>query len=104
MAHFRPSYNTEVHRTSTVYDDVSQYPNGHLTKKVVYEEEEIEGLRRHNHRHHNPEVRERVEVIEYEQVPEYNNRVSEVVYEENVVDVESDRYYPRRNKGCIFRN
>ncbi|OIV97152.1 hypothetical protein TanjilG_28903 [Lupinus angustifolius] len=101
MDYFSPRHNTEVHRTSTVYDDVSQYPNGHLTKKVVYEEDEIEGSRRHHH--HNPEVRERVEVIEYEQVPTYNNRVSEVVYEENVVDVESARYYPRRNKGCILR-
>ncbi len=91
---------TKVQRTPTVFTD--QYPNAHLTKKIVYEEDEIEGSRRHHHhlRHHNPETRERVEVIEYEQVPEYNNRVGEVIYEENV-DVETDQYYPGRNRGSV---
>ncbi|OIW15405.1 hypothetical protein TanjilG_15788 [Lupinus angustifolius] len=101
---FNNGHNTEVHRTSTLYTDVPQYPNSHVTKKVVYEEDEIGGYRGGHVHHHNPEVRERVEVIEYEQVPQYNNRVGEVVYEENVVDVETDRYYPRRNNCGIFRH
>ncbi|KAK7281957.1 hypothetical protein RIF29_10369 [Crotalaria pallida] len=103
MDFFNPRHNnTEVRRTSTVYTDVPQYPNSHVTKKVVYEEDDIEGSHHHRHVHHTPEVRERVEVIEYERVPEYNNRVSEVVYEENV-DVGTDRYYPRSNRVGPYR-
>ncbi|RDX79862.1 hypothetical protein CR513_39651, partial [Mucuna pruriens] len=73
---------SEVERESSV-----EYPNAHLSlnKKVVYEENEIEGSRHHHHlfhRHHHPETRESVKVVEYEQVPE--RRVGDVVvYEEN---------------------
>lgn len=94
---------SEVQRSPSVLTDVPRYPNAHMAfnKRVVYEEDEIEGSRRHNHfhgHHHNPEiVRERVEVVEYEQ-PEV--RVGEVIYEENV-DVESNDYYPRRNRGGL---
>lgn len=88
---------SQVQRAPSVLTDVPQYPNAHMAfnKKVVYEEDEIEGSHRH---HHNPEVRERVGVVEYEQVPGQVG-VGEVVYEENV-DVEyNNGYYPaRRNK------
>ncbi|KAE9587411.1 hypothetical protein Lal_00031829 [Lupinus albus] len=100
---FNNTHNTGVHRTSsTLYTDIPQYPNGHLIKKVVYEENEISGYRGGHGHHHNPEVRERVEVIEYEEVPQYNNRVGGVVYQENVVDVETDRYYAPRNNCRVL--
>lgn len=91
--------------------DASEYPDAHMafSKKVVYEEvDEVEGSRRnrhhllpggHGHHHHNPDqIRERVEVVEYEQVPEVGV-VREVTYEDSV-DVESNNgYYPaRRNR------
>ncbi|KAJ1385048.1 phloem specific protein [Sesbania bispinosa] len=88
------SHISKVRREPSILTDVPQYPNAHVAfnKKVVYEEDEIEGSQHHHFLHHNnPETRERVEeVVECEQV----------VYEENV-DVETNQYYPRRNRGGL---
>ncbi|KAL5192053.1 hypothetical protein HKD37_04G011224 [Glycine soja] len=65
------------------------HPNAHcvLNEKVVYEEDVIGGSRHHHMHHHHPETRERVKVVEYEQVPERR-----VVYEEKVA-YDNDCYY-----------
>ncbi|XP_014500733.1 uncharacterized protein LOC106761679 [Vigna radiata var. radiata] len=76
---------SEVERESRTVE----YPNdGALSfKKVVYEENKVEEPHHHHHHHHlfrhhhQPETRETVKVVEYEQVPE--RRVGEIVYEEN---------------------
>ncbi|KAL3025276.1 hypothetical protein AAZX31_04G171000 [Glycine max] len=59
--------------------EANYHPNAHcvLNEKVVYEEDVIGGSRHHHMHHHHPETRERVKVVEYEQVPERR-----VVYEE----------------------
>ncbi|KAL4326577.1 hypothetical protein HN51_033721 [Arachis hypogaea] len=76
-----------------------EYPNTYQTYEKTYYEEDrvVEGsydrFNNHHHHHQQPEVRERVEVVEYERMPEYGTR--EVIYEE----VETDRVYPsHRNK------
>lgn len=81
---------SKVHRAPSVLTDVPRYPNAHLAfNKKAYEENEGS--------HHTGE-RERVEVIEYEQSTTPENGVGEVDYQENM-DVETDQYYPRKNKG-----
>ncbi|XP_057446376.1 uncharacterized protein LOC130738418 [Lotus japonicus] len=94
------SHISQVSRSPSVLTDVPQYPNAHLAfnKRTIYEEEceRSPGL---HHRHHNPETRERVEVMEYEQVPKVG--AGEVIYEENVVDYETDNYRPIRNRGGL---
>ncbi|XP_057443168.1 uncharacterized protein LOC130734672 [Lotus japonicus] len=97
------SHISRVSREPGFTDVPRQYPNGHLVnERIVYEEDVYnEGSPRyaHHHHHHNPETRERVEVIEYERVPAGRVGVGEVIYEENVVDYETDQYYPGRNRG-----
>ncbi|KAK2442955.1 hypothetical protein P8452_26754 [Trifolium repens] len=89
-----------VRREPSVLSDVARYPNAEMAfnKRVIYEEDEIEGSRRRHHHHHNPEIRERVEVVEYERVPEvrYGDQVMYQIEED--VDVETNQYYPRRNR------
>ena len=88
------SHISRVQRTPSVLTDVPQYPSDHLAfNKTVYEEDGTEG----SYHHHHPE---RVEVVEYEKVPECGRVGGEVIYEENV-DVEADQYYPRRNRGGL---
>ncbi|KAK7350652.1 hypothetical protein VNO77_09500 [Canavalia gladiata] len=81
----------DYHRIS---ESSLQYPNADLayTKRVVYEEDDIERTNRRHHHHHHPETHERVKVVEYEQVPE-RRYGTDVVYQENV---EVDQYYPQR--------
>ncbi|KAK7291603.1 hypothetical protein RIF29_06877 [Crotalaria pallida] len=83
---------SKVQRTPSVLTDVPRYPNAHLAfnKKVVYDEDE-------GYHHHTGE-REKVEVIEYDQTTFPANEVDEVVYQEEV-DVETNQYYPRKNRG-----
>ncbi|CAJ2644597.1 unnamed protein product [Trifolium pratense] len=71
-----------------------------FNNRVIYEEDKIEGSRRHHH-HHNPEIRERVEVVEYKRVPEvrYGDQVMYQIEED--VDVETNPYYPRRSSDVI---
>nr|CAA61492.1 phloem specific protein [Vicia faba] len=85
-----------VRREPSVLSEFDRYPNAEMAfnKRVVYDE--IEGSHRHHH-HHNPEVVERVEVVEYERVPEVRPYGGEVIYEE-YMDVETSQYNPRRNR------
>lgn len=96
-------YHTHISEVRREPSDYSRYPNGEMAfnKRVVYEEDAIEGSRhgRHHHHHHNPEIVERVEVVEYERVPEVRPYGGQVIYEEDV-DVETNnQYYPRRTRS-----
>ncbi|AES71436.1 phloem specific protein [Medicago truncatula] len=93
-------YHTHISEVRREPSDYSRYPNGEMAfnKRVVYEEDAIEGSR-HGRHHHNPEIVERVEVVEYERVPEVRPYGGQVIYEEDV-DVETNnQYYPRRTRS-----
>ncbi|KAJ7956168.1 Phloem specific protein [Quillaja saponaria] len=91
----------KVHRTPPILSDVPQYPNAHLVfnKKVVYEEDLGAHRNNYHHKHYNPEVQEKVGVIEYKETienPDTGNK--EVIYEESI-DVEAERYIQQKHKG-----
>ncbi|KAF7838275.1 phloem specific protein [Senna tora] len=95
------SHIRRVHRSPSVLSDVPHYPSAHLAfnKKVEVLENDDQGPYYNHHRHHQPEERERVEVVETTtEVDRYVPGGEEVVYRENV-EVESDQYYNRRNRG-----
>jgi len=94
------SHISGVRREPSILTDVPRYPNAEMAfnKRVIYEEDEIERSPGLHHHHHNPVIRERVEVVEYERVPEvrYGDKV---IYEiEEGIDVETNQNYPRRNR------
>ncbi|XP_020213550.1 uncharacterized protein LOC109797818 [Cajanus cajan] len=75
---------SKVHRSHSVLPDVPRYPNAHLAFQ-------------NQHGHHNSNPNERTEVVDYDQTTTYPGR-SEAICQETV-DVESDQYTPRKNKG-----
>ncbi|CAJ1974956.1 unnamed protein product [Sphenostylis stenocarpa] len=84
------------------YSNYRPVAHREVTEKVVYEEDVIGGegrphMHNHNHHHHHPETRERVKVVEYEEVPE--RRMGEVVYEESKNKmIRSGEYYSEVEK------
>ncbi|XP_004501873.1 uncharacterized protein [Cicer arietinum] len=84
-----------LRREPSVLTDVPRYPNAQMAfnkRQVVYEDDEIEAVRynegsrhgiHHHHHNNNPEIlREKVEVIRYEEEPSQVGYREEVIYED----------------------